>query len=253
MFKTALVTGASEGLGREFCTQLARQGFVVTGVARNETRLKELIEELKKIKPAEHRYIVADLGEVKDVEQIEEEIKNRPYSLLINNAGFGFLGRFYENDISRYLQMIALNITALTRLSHVFLKRAHAGDALINVSSTISFLPMPVQSVYAATKAYVTSLTESLWYESKKRDIFVLNICPGITATQFNKRAGGNPDDLPKLMTGGSEKVVRDALLALEKRKGPTLISGILNQLSVCILSLLGRKWRVMLLGRIRQ
>lgn len=249
--KRALVTGASEGIGRAFCHALYARGYCITGVARNRERLESLRTELKN--DSETRLIVADLSSVDGIRAVEEELSRQKYDILVNNAGFGGLGRFEELDFKTYEKMIALNVTALTAFSHRFLKTAVSGDGLINVSSTLSFLAMPIQSVYSATKAYVTSLTESLWYYGRQKGVKVVNLCPGITATEFNQRAGGKPEDLPKLLTQSPEQVVREALCQLDRGCGPTRITGLFNRLGAFMTRLLPRSWVVIIMGQSRQ
>lgn len=245
------MTGASEGIGRVFCLALHSRGYAITGVARNKERLESLMCELKMDPDAQ--MIVADLSSDSGIKTVATELARQKYDVLVNNAGFGFLGRFEEVDFEKYTQMIALNITALTRLSHEFMKTARRGDALINVSSTLSFLGMPIQSVYSATKAYVTSLTESLWFTAKEKGVRVVNLCPGITATQFNQRAGGKPEDLPKILTQSPEEVVHEALSQLDRGVGPTRVTGFMNRLGVLMTRILPRAWIVIIMGKSRQ
>jgi short-subunit dehydrogenase len=112
---------------------------------------------------------------------------------------------------------------------------------------------MPIQSVYSATKAYVTSLTESLWFSGRAKGVRVVNLCPGITATNFNQRAGGKPEDLPKLLTQSPEEVVHEALRQLDSGCGPTRVTGGFNRLGVFMTRLLPRKWVVVMMGKSRQ
>ena len=185
--KIAMITGASEGIGREFAVQLSRQGYQITALARNEARLKELCRELGPT----CKYLIADLGKAEGVKKAASEIKSRHYDLLINNAGYGVKGKFAELPLEKHLTMLHVNVTALVTLSHVFLNQAQSGDALINVSSSLAFLPMPSLGLYAASKALVTSFSESLWYQQKSRGVYVMGLCPGVTATNFSKRSGG--------------------------------------------------------------
>lgn len=246
----ALVTGASEGIGRSLSIKLAQNGYAVTLVARNESRLNELLKELPGVG---HQKLVADLSLAAGVNLVTEALKKGRYRVLVNNAGFGYLGDFREQKLELLTQMVNLNVLALVQLSHVFLNQSQKGDVLVNVASTLSFLPMPVQSVYAATKAFVTSFSESLWYQQSKRGVHVINLCPGITATQFNTRAGGDKRRLPSSLTQTSEEVVELLYRAIVDRKGPTIVSGWKNMLVTFLPRLLPRKWMIHLMGRIRQ
>jgi len=249
--KRALVTGASEGIGRVFCLALHSRGYAITGVARSESRLQSLKSELKN--DPDSLMITADLSTESGVRSVEAELVRQKYDILVNNAGFGLLGRFEDVAFSEYEKMIRLNIIALTALSHTFLKTAKSGDGLINVASTLAFLGMPIQSVYSATKAYVTSLTESLWFAGREKGVKVVNLCPGITASQFNIRAGGKPEDLPALLTQQPEAVVREALNQFDGCCGPTRVTGFPNRLGVFFTRLLPRSWVVIMMGKSRQ
>jgi uncharacterized protein len=164
--KKALVTGASEGIGREFAKRLAGENYAVTAVARNEARLKDLIQELK---TDSHSYQIADLSTQEGIHKIAQELSNNHYDLLVNNAGFGIYAPFYKTDLPKLQSMMRLNCEAIIALTHAFLQKAGKGDALINVSSALAFLPFPKAGLYSATKAFVTSFSESLWFEQKER------------------------------------------------------------------------------------
>jgi len=246
MNNRVMVTGASEGIGREFARQLAKHGFVITVVARNEERLKELCDELGDV----HRYMVADLSKAREIAFVQSELKNNQYTLLVNNAGFGIYNEFVSTPLKEIYAMTALNMEALIGLSHDFLCNAQAGDALINVSSTLAFLPTPSACTYAATKAFVTSFSESLWYEQEKRGVYVMALCPGLTKSQFHERAGGKPENFSQAMAQTPEKLVKTALLALKKRSKPTVISGLLNNIFAVMTRLMTRKVIVGMMGK---
>lgn len=245
MNKQALVTGASEGIGRSFAVQLAQAGYAVTGVARNEARLQDLMAQLG---PG-HSYLVADLTAPGDLARVQKAIHDKPYHLLINNAGFGIYGSFTETDLSRLQSMTQLNIDALMALSHTYLKGARPGDALINISSMLAFLPFPAAGAYAATKAFVTAFSEALWYEQKKRGVYVMGFCPGITVSSFHERAGGKEETFRKSMAQTSDEAVKNALKALSRRSKPTVVSGLRNILMTAIPRFIGRKQTVSMMG----
>ncbi len=228
--KRALVTGASEGIGRAFAKQLAEQGYQITAVARNENRLKELVGELPAQNQQQHDYLVADLSQSGDVARVAEALQADAYDLLINNAGFGVKGRFEDIALSEFKGMTAVNIDALVELSHAYLKSARSGDALMNVSSFLSFIPVADLNVYCATKAFVTSFSEALWYQQRERDVFVMALCPGATSTNFDERSGADYDKIPKAMIQSADAVVSYALRHLKKRRKPTVISGFMNR-----------------------
>lgn len=221
--KKALITGASSGIGLVFARQLAEQGYSVTCVARSTDKLQALITELGE----SHRYIRADLTHTHDLELVCRDIRDTKYSLLVNNAGYGIYDRFANIPQDKLHHLIRLNVTALVELSHVFLQTASAGDALLNVSSALSLLPYPGGAVYSATKAFVTNFTEALWYEYKKKDIYVMALLPGVTETRFHDVAmGARPHREPGGPRYSPEIVVCEALSALQARKNPTQVSG---------------------------
>ena len=243
-----LITGASEGIGRAFATRFARDGYEVTAVARNESRLQELISEIGE----KHRHIVADLTKSEDLNRVCDYIKTQGYDLLINNAGFGVTGKFRDTEIEKHVSVLRLNCEALMVLSHCFLQTAKSGDALINVSSVLAFIPTPYNSVYAATKAFVTSLTNSLWYEARSKGVYVMGLCPGLTRTEFQKRSGREKIMYPPLVTQDPDDVVNYALKGLAKRKSPVIISGPKNSFISELSRFIPRKFLVNIAGRAR-
>jgi short-subunit dehydrogenase len=194
---------------------------------------------------------VADLSSEAGQLKAVEELNSTHYDLLVNNAGVGIVGAFSEAPIDRQLAMMRLNCEAVVRLAHAYLKNAQSGDALINISSTIGFTPMPSLGLYCATKAFVTSFSESLWFEQKPKGVFVMGFCPGMTSTNFQINAGGRTEDLPKSMSQTPEKVVDNALKALASRKRPTEFSGMKNWMFASTSRFMPRKMFVNMLGKI--
>ena len=185
-----LITGASAGLGVEFARQCARRGEEVVLVARRADRLEALAAEIG----AKAHVIAADLTEPRAGTKVVGEIIARGMWVrtLINNAGFGLRGRFDELPLARQLEMIDLNVRALTNLTFVVINDMvlKGGGAILNVASTAAFQPGPKMAVYFATKAYVLSFTEALHEEWKDRGIKVSALCPGPTRTEFGDVAG---------------------------------------------------------------
>lgn len=224
-----LITGASAGLGAEFARQCARRGDEVVLVARRADRLEELAAEM-----GEKAHVVAaDLTEPQMATRVVAETIARGMWVrtLINNAGFGLRGRFDELPLSRQLEMIDLNIRALTNLSFVVINDMvrRGGGSILNVASTAAFQPGPNMAVYFATKAYVLSFTEALHEEWKDRGIKVSALCPGPTRTEFGEVAGiktlGGFDRLAM----DSEPVVRAGLQGLEANRA-VVIPGAANK-----------------------
>lgn len=193
--KTALVTGASSGIGLALATSLANRGANLIITARSEDKLKQLALELGK-KGISVQVFSNDLSQPDAAQQLFEQIEKAglQVDLLVNNAGFGKWGEFLEVDWPKYNEMLQLNITALTQLCHLFipgmLKRGEGG--IINLGSTASFVPVPYAAVYSATKAYILMFTEALQGEYGERGLQCMTLCPGGTATNFATVA--NPD-----------------------------------------------------------
>lgn len=187
---TALITGASSGLGAEFARQLAPYARGLVLVARRNDRLEELAQELRGIhRELDVRIYCADLAiEGKRTELAGWLHKEKiPVDFLINNAGLGDHGRFDESDWNRVKAMLDVNISALTHLTHLLVPHLLRGGraAVLNVSSVAGFFPLPHMAVYSATKAYVTSFSEALAIELRPKGITVTALCPGPVPTEF--------------------------------------------------------------------
>lgn len=183
-FTSALVTGASSGIGEAMVEVLGEAGISTVVVARRGDRLDELAARFEHVE-----VLVADLTTKKGLAAVVARVADTalPIDLLVNNAGFGTSGNFHELDADRLDREVQLNIAALTRLSHAALSAMipRGRGFLLNVSSVASFQPAPKLAVYAATKAYVTSLTESLHEEVRGTGVHVTALCPGLTRTEF--------------------------------------------------------------------
>ena len=253
MNKRALITGASEGLGRCFAKQLARRGYNTTVVARNEGRLQSLVEELEQ-ELGKHDYIVADLSAEEGVQRCAKRLEESSYDLLINNAGYSQFGDFTEADLVEEHKILAVNCQTLMTLSHVFLRNARKGDALINLSSLTNYLPTPVQPTYVATKCFNASFSESLWFQQRPRGVYVQGLCPGVTRTQFMERASdisGWKKTFLDMIAQTPEQVVATSIRALEKRQKPIVIPGLSNRLLAGLLKLTPRKPLVWVSGKL--
>ena len=228
--KRALITGASSGIGREFAVQLANIGFSITAVARREDNLRELISQLP---GEEHEYLTADLSTEQGVGSVIASIELRHCHLLVNNAGFSTFEPFYQSELSLQKKILDVSCGAVVSLAHSFLKQSHAGDALINLSSIVSYLPTPAQPMYSASKAFIASLSECLWVEHKDRGVYVMGLCPGLTESEFISTATGGESDGQSLaaLTQSTPAMVSEALRALNKRKKAIIITGRINRL----------------------
>jgi short-subunit dehydrogenase len=226
---TAIITGASGGLGAEFARQLTGKATCLVLAARSADKLQQLAAELGRLKPVLRIETVAcDLAteEGRALLWARVDALDLPPNLLINNAGHGDYGDFAQADQERIESQIALNITALTMITHAFLKRVNATAAtpaaVLNVSSLAASAPVPDLTVYAATKSYVTSFSEALAIEWKERHVHVLAVCPGPTPTNFStaaRRADGGDTDRSgqDLLRMPPQKVVSVALESLER------------------------------------
>ncbi|MFW6348726.1 MAG: SDR family NAD(P)-dependent oxidoreductase, partial [Cyclonatronaceae bacterium] len=217
--KTALVTGASSGIGIEFALQLAAQGATPILVARREARMKQLARAIHEQCGITAPVIALDLtrpGAISELQQAVENLGLR-VDILINNAGFGFQGTFEKASEHTYETMCTLNVTALTVLTRAFLPGMKQGGGILNVASMAGIAPIPYFSVYAATKAYVCSFGSALWYEMKEAggQVHVSTLCPGPVETEFFDVAGASPADVPAREVQKADDVARIGLKAL--------------------------------------
>lgn len=216
--RRALVTGASAGIGAAFATRLARDGYDLVLVARDEKRLQARADTLQREYGVGAQVVRADLTRPDECARVEK-LAAAGLDLLVNNAGFGTFGAFHELDIEREEEEIRLNVVALVRLTHAALRpmvRKQRG-AIINVSSLASFQPMPYNATYGATKAYVTSFTEALAEELRGTGVRVQALCPGFTRTEFQERAGLHVSSIPGFLWMTPDDVVNASLAALER------------------------------------
>lgn len=234
---TALITGASGGIGAEFARQLAARKMDLILVARSEDKLNQLAQQLQTQQGIAVEVLVQDLLQPDATRQVYEAVtqKNLTVDLLVNNAGFGDYGDFAERSRDRQLEMLQLNISVLVDLTHRFLipMRERKSGAIINLASTAAFQPIPYLSVYAATKAFVLSFSEAIWAENRDYNVKVLAVCPGPSETEFFKEA-----QFPSTFIEGSQRqqqtpvdqVVRESLQALDQGHANVVTGGFANQ-----------------------
>ena len=195
--KTAVVTGASSGLGVDYAKALAMRGANLVLVARRKDELEKLADELVKQFAVEVRTISLDLSDATSGSKLMAELKKLKVEtdVLINNAGFGTSGRFANENRGKISEEITLNVLTLVDLTHAVLPsmlRRNFG-AIVNIASTAAYQPVPGMAVYAATKAFVLSFTSAVWGETKDTGVRVLAVSPGATATNFFNVAGASP------------------------------------------------------------
>ena len=190
MKQTALITGASNGIGLELARIHAKRGGDLVLVARSQDKLNQLADELRaQYHNIQITVIAQDLAMPHAAQSVfaQTEQLGIQVDILINNAGIGGHGRFFERELAKEQQMIQLNITTLTELTHLYLQGmvARRSGKILNVSSTASFMPGPLQAVYYATKAYVTSFSQAVAEEVREFGISVTALCPGAVDTGF--------------------------------------------------------------------
>jgi uncharacterized protein len=225
----ALVTGASAGIGEEFARQLAGRDHDLVLVARDRARLDALAKELSETHAAHCEVLPADLTDDSQLATVES--RAREVDLLINNAGYGSFGKFYELDLDNELREINLNVVALVRLTHAAAAAmAERGvGAILNVSSLAGFQPGPMNATYGATKAFVTMFTEAVHEEMRGTGVSVSVLCPGFTHTEFQERANAPASDVPGFMWQNAPEVARAGLDGVARNKA-VIIPGNVNK-----------------------
>ena len=238
--KTILITGASSGIGECFAKNLDKLGANLVLTARSEDKLLNLASTMNNA-----HVIAGDLSKKEFSKELYNKIKDKGLSIdiLINNAGFGYSGKFLDNSMQNYEEMITLNISSLTHLTHLFLNDMIEKEqgGIINISSLASFQPIPYFSIYAATKAFVTSFTLSLYEEYREKNIRILGVCPGYTKTNFNKRAKMSSKPIAGYLMS-SQEVVDESLKAYDKGRF-IIINGKINRFAKLFTSLIPKRW----------
>ncbi len=250
---TALITGASSGLGEEFARQLAARGANLVLVARRLERLESLAGELRAGHGITVTVIAADLSRADAPAELAARVEDLGLTIetLVNNAGFATRNHFVQEDPARIAEEIDLNVRALVGISRRFYPQllASGRGALVNIASTGAYQPVPLMAVYGATKAFVLSFTEALWFESKGSGLRVLALSPGATKTEFFDIAGADAR-VGAFQT--PEQVVRLALTTLDRRSPPpSIISGAANRATTILSRLISRRGVANLTGRI--
>ena len=239
--KTALITGASSGIGAEYARRFAAKGYDLIIAARRVDRMQELADHLAKTHGTNTRVIAADLSLPGAAEKLASEI-DVEIEVLVNNSGFGHIGPFATEDLHSIGNEINVNVAALTQLSRIYFPRmlASGNGTIINIASTASYQPIPNMAVYGATKAYVLSFTEALWGEAQGTGVKVLAVSPGPTETEFFKIAEGHTLDNKVLRV---TQVVDATFAALEKNhKKPSVIVGGKNSFMAYLARIAPRK-----------
>ncbi|MBE9156679.1 SDR family oxidoreductase [Nodosilinea sp. LEGE 06152] len=255
---TALITGASAGIGAAFAQQLAARRTDLVLVARSEDKLQALADSLRHQYQTQVDIIAQDLTAADATETLFQTVQQlgRAIDLLVNNVGIGDYGDFAESDRDLQLKMVQLNIATTVDLTHRFLPgmRQRRTGGVINLSSVAAFQSMPYFSIYAATKAFTLSFSEALWAENRSYGVHVLAVCPGPAGNKFFEDAGFPAFlvDVAAKVDTPVETVVRDALTAFDKRESIVIPGGLINPILATLPRLLPREavssfWKLVL------
>jgi len=232
--KTALITGASFGIGLELARIFAREGYQLVLAARTGDKLRHLASELEKAHSTRSLILAVDLSDLGAPAYVVDQTTRADIDVdvLVNNAGFGQYGFFADNDLEECLRQIQLNVTTLTHLTRLYLPAmiGRRSGRILNVASTAAFQPGPLMAVYFATKAYVLHFSEALSNELAGSGVTVTCLCPGATATEFHKRANATGMKMLKMGRMDARTVAEDGYRALIAGK-PVVISGFRNWL----------------------
>jgi len=236
MNETALITGATSGIGLELAKLFARDKINLILVARHPEKLHEVQEELQREYGVQVTVIASDLSLHGAATWLHADVKAKKIEVnyLVNNAGFGLYGKFHGIELEDELAMLELNCAALTTLTKLFSREMiHRGRGrILNVASTAAFQPGPLMAVYYASKAYVLSLSEALRNEFAGTGVTVSCLCPGPTPTGFQDRAGNQKSGLLALALTSAEQVARTGYRGMRRGKS-VIVPGLINKLLV--------------------
>jgi short-subunit dehydrogenase len=250
---TALITGASAGLGTEFAEQLAARGADLVLVARREERLRELAERLEAAHGIRATVIPLDLSRADAAATLRAALDERGIRVqtLVNNAGFGMKGAFVEADPGRIAEMVQVNVANLVSVTRELLPElvADGRGSLVNVASTAAYQPCPNMAVYGATKAFVLSFTEALAYETRESGLRVLALSPGATRTEFFDVVGTEDAAVGRFQT--PSQVVGLAVRELDRGRRASVVSGWANAVSAKLAGLMPRRLTLGVSGRV--
>jgi short-subunit dehydrogenase len=217
---TALITGASSGIGAVYADRLARRGYDLIIVARNRGKLDALATRLTNETKRSVEVLPADLNDKRDLARVEEALKkDATITLLVNNAGIGTFAPLLNSDVNKMDEMIALNISALTRLTYAAVPGfvARGTGTIVNISSIVAVAPETLNGVYGGSKAYVLAFTHSLQHELASKGIRVQAVLPGATSTDFWDTGGLPVHNLPSAIVMTAENLVDAALSGLDQ------------------------------------
>ena len=243
---TALVTGASAGIGVDLAECFARDGYDLILTARTESALREVADRLSKVHGVKCTSIALDLGQIGGGTRLAEAIQKQglKVDVLVNNAGYGHAGPFSESGIDVELGMVDLNDRALVELTHIYwpqmLKNGRGG--VLNVASTAAFQPGPLMATYYASKAFVLSFSEALWEEARGTGVRVSCLCPGPTTSKFRERAGTHTKKLSRASASMSSASVAELGFRAWKANKRVEVTGLRNRLVAAAVPFVPRK-----------
>jgi short-subunit dehydrogenase len=244
--QTALVTGASMGIGVDLAECFANDGYDLILAARSESALKDVAAKLADKYKVKATPIAIDLGAIGAGEKLAGEIKSRGLSVdvLVNNAGYGTAGAFNGSDEANQLGMVDLNVRALVELTHIYWPRmlANKRGGVLNVASAAAFQPGPLMAIYYATKAFVLSFSEALWKEAEGTGVHVSCLCPGATTSNFRERAGTGKTRLSRVGAAMSSASVARMGCRAFRRNQRVIVTGGRNRLLVALVPFLPRR-----------
>lgn len=230
-WRTALITGASSGIGEAFARRLAQERTNVVVVARREERLRQLADDLGRETGVQVEVIVADLTDADQREPVEARLadRTRPVDLLVNNAGISSSGAFVRADLAREVQMAELKVVAAMRLTHAVLPGMveRGRGTVVNISSLSSLQPYPFGATYGASNAFLTSFSKALHTELEDSGVTVTAVCPGFARTELQARAGIRRTPIPGWMWSTPDQVVDGALQAAREGREMRVPGGI--------------------------
>ena len=255
--KTALITGASTGIGYALSKCFATDHHNLILVARQEQRLKQVAEEFHRQYGVTAKIIVADLARPETPQKIADQVRQESLQVnyLVNNAGFGLGGKFTETALTAELEMMQVNMVALVHLTKLFLPEmlSRKSGRVLNVASTAAFQPGPLMAVYYATKAYVLSFSEALANELAGTGVTVTTLCPGPTLTDFQRRAGVSETPLFRgPLTMDAATVARAGYRAMLRGDG-LVVPGIGNNVLMQALRITPRRLATAIARRIQE
>jgi short-subunit dehydrogenase len=235
---TALITGASRGIGLAYAQALAAQKYDLVLVARSQEDLTQIKAELEQSQGINIIIICQDLTAPGAVSQVWQQLKNLEIDLLVNNAGFGDYGKFATRDLTKQLKMVQLNVAVVVELTHLALNamQLRGQGAIINVASIAAFQPLPYLSVYAGSKAFVLNFTEAIAAENRDyQDIKIQVVCPGPTESKFAEVAEFPMADTAMGGIATAEAVVKESLDSLAKGTYTVVTGGMGNKILVSL------------------